>query len=103
MLLRSLTVVPAPLASAVCRSCSDQSAGTGVVEIRLAEQLHIDRAINAEDDSHEQVMGVIVRGGPRVRSDLVVLWVGPMVSASRTTAQPVGRCQVVLRMFVPGS
>ena len=27
MLLRSLTVTPAPLASAVCRPCSDHSAG----------------------------------------------------------------------------
>jgi len=28
---------------------------------------------------------------------------GPMHSASRTTAQPVGVIQVVSRMFVPGS
>ena len=28
---------------------------------------------------------------------------GPMVSASRTKAQPLGVCQVVVRIFVPGS
>ncbi len=73
MLLRSLTVIPAPLAS---RGVSVPQRPIGgdpaVVEIRLAEQLHVDRALNAEDDSHEQVMGVIVRGGPRVGSDLVL-------------------------------
>ena len=28
---------------------------------------------------------------------------GPIVSASRTTIQPVGVCQVVTSVFVPGS
>ena len=48
-------------------------------------------------------MGVLVGGRACVRGDLVLVQVGPIVSASRTIAQPVGVCQVVLRMLVPGS
>ena len=44
-----------------------------VVEVRLAEQLHVDRALHAEHRSHEHVMSVLVGGRPRVRGDLVLV------------------------------
>ena len=47
---------------------------------------------------------VVVERRPRVRRDGVLRRArGPSVSASRTTIQPPGTCQVVTSTFVPGS
>ena len=44
-----------------------------VVEVRLAVQFHVDRALHAEHGSHEHVMGVLVGGRARVWGDLVLM------------------------------
>ncbi len=47
-----------------------------VIEVRLAEQLHVDRALHAEHRSHEHVMSVLVGGRARMRGDLVLVQSG---------------------------
>ena len=44
-----------------------------VVEVRLADELDLDPAFEAEDRSHEQMVGVGVGGRPGVRCDLVLV------------------------------
>src|SRR6476620_1454652 len=44
-----------------------------VVEVRLAEQLHVDRALHAEHGPNQEVMGILVGGSPRMRGDLVLV------------------------------
>ena len=48
-----------------------------VVEDRFAGQLDLDFALDAERDAHEQVLGVFVGRGPRVRRDDVHAAAGP--------------------------
>ena len=43
-----------------------------VVEVGLADQLHLDVAIQAEHGAHEHVVAVVVRRRPRVRRDQVL-------------------------------
>ena len=43
-----------------------------VVENRLAHQLDVDAAVEAEDRAHEHVVAVLVGGGPSVRGDFVL-------------------------------
>ena len=43
-----------------------------VVEDGLADQLHLDAAVEAEHRAHEHVVAVVVGRRPRVRSDLVL-------------------------------
>ena len=74
-----------------------------VVEDRLADQLDLDAAFEALDRAHEHVVGVVVGRRPGVRRDHVLGLRGPIVSASRTTTQPLGVFQVVTRTLVPGS
>ena len=74
-----------------------------VVEDRLADELDLDRALEAFDRAHEHVVGVVVGRRTRVRRDLVLVVPRPHVSAVRTTIQPLGVFQVVSRTFVPGS
>ena len=74
-----------------------------VVEGRLADELDLDLALDALDRPHEHVVAVVVGRRPRVRRDRVLVLRGPIVSASRTTIQPVGVFHVVTRTFVPGS
>jgi hypothetical protein len=74
-----------------------------VVEGRLADELDLDSAFEAEDRSHEQMVRVVVCGRPGVRSDLVFVIPGPIVNASRTRIQPDGDFHVVTKTFVPGS
>ena len=59
-----------------------------VVEHRLADELDLDRALEALDGPDEHVVGVVVRRGTGVRRDDVLTAAGPIVSASRTTIQP---------------
>ena len=50
------------------------------------------------------MVAVVVGRRPRVGRDRVLVpSVGPMVSASRTTIQPIGVFHVVTSTFVPGS
>ena len=44
-----------------------------VVEQRLADQLHLDPAVDALDRSHQHVLGVVVGGWPGVRCDGVLM------------------------------
>ena len=48
-----------------------------VVEDRFAGQLHLDLALQAHRDAHEQVVGVFVGRRPGVRRDLVLAAAGP--------------------------
>ena len=75
-----------------------------VVEDRLADELDLDACrsmhstvrtsrCSASSSAGGRVCGVIVSSPRR----------GPIVSASRTTTQPPGVCQVVTSVFVPGS
>ena len=43
-----------------------------VVEDRLADQLDLDRVVDALDGAHQQVLGVVVGRRPRVRGDRVL-------------------------------
>ena len=94
-------------ASAACRSSSTSvqfGRRPAVVERRLADQLDLDRALQALDRAHQHVVGVVVGRRPGVRRDRVRRRArGPIVSASRTSTQPAGVCQVVASTFVPGS
>ena len=74
-----------------------------VAEDRLAHELDLDRAVQALDCAHEQVLGVVVCRRSRVGGDLVLVVARSIVSASRTTTQPVGVLHVVTSTFVPGS
>ena len=46
--------------------------GAAVVEDGLADQLHLDLALQAAGRPHQQVVGVVVGRGPGVRRDLVL-------------------------------
>ena len=81
-----------------------QRAGVAaVVEARRADQLDRHLALHALDRAHEQVVGVVVGRRARVRAaDGSLPCQSPIVSASRTTSQPVGVIQVVSSTLVPG-
>ena len=74
-----------------------------VVEHRLADQLDLDLAVDALGRPDQHVVGVVVGRRPGVRRDRVRAPRGPIVSASRTTTQPVGVFHVVTSTLVPGS
>ena len=57
-----------------------------VVEVRLADQLHLDVAVEAQDRAHEHVVGVVVGRRPGVRGDRVL-------AAARTHRQRVAHEQ----------
>ena len=66
----SRNVCPAPAASAAWPSLSTSVHFAGfaaVVESRLADQLDLDRALEALDGAHQHVLGVIVGRWPGVR------------------------------------
>ena len=46
---------------------------TAVVECRLADELDLDVAVEALDGAYKLVLGVVVRGRPRVWRDLVLM------------------------------
>ena len=74
-----------------------------VVEGRLADEIHLDRPLQAADGPHEEVLGVVVGRRPGVRRHRVLLSRGAIVSASRTRTQPDGVFHVVESTFEPGS
>ena len=74
MSVLSRNVCPAPVASAACPSSStiDHPAGcASVVERGLADQFDLDRAFEALDQPHQDVLGIVVGRRPRVRGDQV--------------------------------
>ena len=88
------SVRPAPAASNACGS-----PGTGlqvpgraaVVEHRLAEQLDLDRAVEALDRAHEHVVGVVVGRRARVRGRRARLALAPRADRSARRARPPSR------------
>ena len=70
----SLSVSPAPVASARWPSSADRPFGrdAAVVEDRFADQLDLDLAVEADRHAHEHVLGVFVGGRPRVRRDQIL-------------------------------
>ena len=74
-----------------------------VVEARRADQLDRHLALHALDGAHQQVVGVVVGRRARVAPARAAPCQSPIVSASRTTSQPVGVIQVVSSTLVPGS
>ena len=83
------SVTPAPLASAVWRPSLQRPLGRGapVVEDRLADELHLDAALDALDRPHQQVVAVVVGGRARVRRDgVLAACAGP--SSARRARRP---------------
>ena len=89
----SRIVWPAPLASAVWRSVADQRPlrrRAAVVEDRLADQLDLDLAVEAEDRAHQHVVAVVVGRRARVRRDRVLA--APRAHRERVAHEdPAGR------------
>ena len=108
MSVRRRTVTPAPLASAACRSSSDERPlrrrrGRSRTPARTRASTSTVPAMHSSMRT-SSVVGVVVDRGSRVRRHRVLARArGPSTSASRTTSQPPGTCHVVTSVFVPGS
>jgi hypothetical protein len=79
------------------------SGDAAIVERRLADEVDLDHPADAPGGPHQRVVGVLIGRRPVWGVTVSFPRRGPIVSASRTTAQPVEVFHEVTSELVPGS